>query len=79
MLTDLDDLDELMLAINVSKILVAPWGRLQEIENATKRFKVIARFSCTLRKQICDSGRQKVVLFLGDVATLGLLHAHVHT
>ncbi|XP_071807655.1 laminin subunit alpha-2-like isoform X1 [Asterias amurensis] len=49
LLTDLDDLDELMLAINVSKILVAPWGRLQEIENATKRFKEkVLRYQETL-------------------------------
>ncbi len=33
---DLDELDNLMLAINVSHIVVAPWGRVKEMENATK-------------------------------------------
>ena len=33
-------------------------------------------FSCKLRRQIHERERRTIVLFLGDVATSGLLHAH---
>lgn len=38
----------------------------------------LASYSCTLREQIrSERKRQQTVLFFGDVATLGLLHARI--
>ena len=39
-------------------------------------FIIIVRFSCTFREQTRER-KQQIVLFLGDSASLGLLHAHV--
>ena len=43
----------------------------------TEDGEILARLSCKLRKEIYERERPQIVLCLGDVATLGLFHAHV--
>ena len=69
---------KILKAINVEKVNNSVQGcfLVSNIHtNVRAQWKLLARFSCMLCEQIHEG--KKVVLFLGDVAILGLLHAHV--
>lgn len=56
LLDDLVNLDKAIFSVNLTDVVLAPYGKLSELENTTKQFKVMYKHTNLMMLQIQNFG-----------------------